>query len=180
MSDHANGWIVTYTGKQFWPLNPRIEDLDIVDIAHALSNMCRFTGHCRSFYSVAQHSVIAAYHAPVWLELSMLLHDASEAYMCDLSRPVKYAPGLEGYRTAEHRLQSLIGQRFGVSFDDPLVKQIDDRMLMTERRDLMTFSHEWSSKHLPPFDNIIEPWAPAVAEKAFLRLAYELIPVALR
>jgi len=156
----TTGWIVTYTGKRFFPLAPRIEDLDIVDIAHALSNQCRFTGHCREFYSVAQHSILAAYHAPAWLKLTMLLHDASEAYLCDMSRPVKHSPGLSAFRAAEDAVQRLVGQRFGVSFADPLVKQIDDRMLMTERRDLTNVAQTWSAGHLPPFEEIITPLAP--------------------
>jgi 5'-deoxynucleotidase YfbR-like HD superfamily hydrolase len=171
----TTGWIVTYTGKRFFPLAPRIEDLDIVDIAHALSNQCRFTGHCREFYSVAQHSILAAYHAPAWLKLSMLLHDASEAYLCDMSRPVKHSPGLSAFRAAEDAVQRLVGQRFGVSFDDPMVKQIDDRMLMTERRDLTNVAQTWSAGHLPPYEEIITPLAPGQAKAAFLRLADELL-----
>jgi hypothetical protein len=170
-----SGWIVTYTGRRFYPLAPRIEDIDIEDIAHALSNMCRFTGHCRQFYSVAQHSILAAYHAPAWLKLAMLLHDASEAYLCDLSRPVKHSPGLAAYRAAEDRLQQLVGQRFGVVFDDPMVKQIDDRMLMTERRDLTDASQPWSSHHLPPYEEIIYPLSPGTAKEVFLDYARELL-----
>lgn len=162
------GWIVTYSGKKFHPLAPRIEDLDIVDIAHALSNICRFTGHCRSFYSVAQHSVLAAQYAPDWLKLSMLLHDASEAYLCDVSRPVKHSPGMEAYRAAEQRLQMLVGRRYEVSFDDPLVHEIDNRMLMTERRDLMSSNHAWSVTNKPPYPETITPMSPAQAEWEFL------------
>lgn len=170
----GGGWIVTYTGKKFYPLNPRIEDIDIQDIAHALSNICRFTGHVRSFYSVAQHSLLAAQYAPNWLKLSMLLHDASEAYLCDLSRPVKHAEGKNGpvmaaYLGFEARLQALVGERFGVSFDDPLVHEIDNRMLMTERRDLINVQHEWSAGNKPPYLSEIIPMAPGEAEQAFLR-----------
>ena len=61
---HDGNWILTYSGKKFWPMAPRAEDLDIVDIAHALSNNCRYTGHVRKFYSVAQHSVLASQLVP--------------------------------------------------------------------------------------------------------------------
>ena len=170
------GWIVTFTGRRFYPLAPRIEDLNIEDIAHALSNICRFTGHCRQFYSVAQHSLLASQYAPDWLKLSMLLHDASEAYLCDVSRPVKHAPGMAAYRAAEQRLQNLIGQRFGVFFDDAWVHTIDNRMLMTERRDLTNTAQTWSVDNLPPYEEVIVPMAPVQAELAFLRTAELLLP----
>lgn len=170
MADTDTGWIVTYTGKKFYPLAPRVEDIDIFDIAHALSNICRFTGHVKQFYSVAQHSVLAARQAPVWLKLSMLLHDASEAYLCDVSRPVKHSPGMEGYRIAEARLQGLVSRRFDVFFDDPLVHEIDNRMLMTERRDLMSSRHAWSVGNQPPYDIVVKPWSPRKAEREFLTL----------
>lgn len=162
-----SGWIVTFTGRQFWPLDPRVDDIDIRDIAHGLSNMCRFTGQCREFYSVAEHSYRCASEAPNWLALSMLLHDASEAYLCDVSRPVKHAKGMESYREAEARLMAVIGERYDVSFDDPLVHQIDDSMLMTEKRDLMPPSPTWSV-HNPPFPTMIVPYTPRGAELLFL------------
>ncbi len=172
MADHS--WIVTFTGKRFYPLAPRVEDIDIVDIAHALSNICRFTGHCSTFYSVAQHSILCAQMAPVWLKASMLLHDASEAYLCDLSRPVKHAKGMESYRTAEQRLQNLVGQRFGVEFSDPLVHEIDNRMLMTERRDLTNVVQSWSVGVGPYVDLSINPMTPGQAKWEFLQQAERL------
>ena len=165
-SDHS--WIMTFSGKRFYPLAPRIEDIDIVDIAHALSNICRFTGHVRSFYSVAQHSVLCAQYAPDRLKLALLLHDASEAYLCDVARPVKHAPGMAPYRAAEQHLQTLIGQRFGVSFEDSIIHDIDNRMLMTERRDLMDCTQTWSVGNLAPYPEPIRPMQPAQAELALL------------
>ena len=75
------GWIQTYTGRQFWPLDPRIEDIDIHDIAHALSHQCRYSGHCLRFYSVAEHSVLLSHHVAGEHMLWALLHDAWEAYL---------------------------------------------------------------------------------------------------
>ena len=170
-----NAWIVTYTGKRFHPLTPRIEDICIEDIAHGLSNICRFTGQCREYYSVAQHSILCASYAPVRLRLSMLLHDASEAYLCDVSRPVKHAPGMEAYRAAELRLQTLIGQRYGVEFDDALVHEIDNRMLMTERRDLVDNTCTWSVTNKPPYPETIIPVLPKQAEQIFLETAHTLL-----
>ena len=109
-----SGWIVTYTGRKFYPLDPSPQDIDILDIAHALSNACRFSGHTREFYSVAQHSYLVAFTAGREHALYGLLHDASEAYLCDISTPVKYSKMYEEYRVAEHWLQTMILNKFGV------------------------------------------------------------------
>jgi uncharacterized protein len=89
MSTRTGDWIQTYTGKQFWPLSPLPEDIVIEDIAHALSMQCRFGGHVRTFYSVAQHSVHVSLLVEPQYALWGLLHDAAEAYLVDLPRPIK-------------------------------------------------------------------------------------------
>jgi hypothetical protein len=168
MSQPSSGWIVTYTGRRFWPLNPRVEDLDIRDIAHGLSNICRFTGQCRTFYSVAEHCLRASFYVPEYLQLAMLLHDASEAYLCDVSRPVKHAPGMLAYRLAEANLMHAISVKFGVEFSDPLIHETDNRMLMTERRDLMApEAHSWDIA-FQCFAAPIHPYPPVVVEDYFL------------
>ena len=83
-------WIITYSGKKFYHLAPSAEMVDIVDIAHALSLTCRWTGHTRYHYSVAQHSWYFSYLVPKEFALSALLHDASEAYLGDMNRPLKH------------------------------------------------------------------------------------------
>ena len=83
-------WIQTFQGKAFDPFAPRPADISHFDIAHALSNICRFTGHTNTFYSVAQHSVQVALLVPRPMQLAALLHDASEAYLCDI-RPAHQA-----------------------------------------------------------------------------------------
>ena len=104
-------WIQTYTGRQFWPLAPQAEHVDIRDIAHSLAMQCRFNGHCRGFYSVAQHSVLVSQVVPPEDALWGLLHDAAEAYISDLPRPLKNtAPE---FRAAEHRLLTVILGRLG-------------------------------------------------------------------
>ena len=79
-------WMQTHSGIQFWPLDPRPEDILIEDIAHALSNQCRFAGHCCFHYSVAQHSVLVSENVPAQDAMWGLLHDAGEAYLVDLPR----------------------------------------------------------------------------------------------
>lgn len=131
-------WIQTYTGRQFYPLDPRPEDIDPLDIVASLSRQCRFTGHTRSFYSVAQHSILVADHVPVDMRLWALLHDASEAYLCDLPRPLKRQPEFKAYREAETRVQACVCERFGLPVPEPeAVRLADLRMLATEARDLM-------------------------------------------
>ena len=170
-----NGWIETASGKKFYPTEPRIEDIDIEDIAHALSHLCRFTGHCEVFYSVAQHCVLASRYCPehpMW----GLLHDAAEAYLGDVSRPIKQE--LPMYQLWEERLLCLIAGKFGLPFPPPeCVKEIDDRMLATERRDLMApgESNYWDGLDgVEPFDAPISPWDALTARHQFLKRFSEL------
>lgn len=130
------GWIQTFTGLQFWPMDARPSDVEIVDIAHSLSLLCRFNGHCRRFYSVAEHSVLASkLVAPEWA-LWGLLHDASEAYLADLPQPIKHY--LASYREAEEKLLNVIADRFGLSWGVPeAVKEVDRLLLATEKAALM-------------------------------------------
>lgn len=132
-------WIQTYTGKAFYPLAPRVEDIDIEDIAHSLSMQCRFTGHTKDFYSVGQHCAEISEIVPEEDALWGLLHDASEAYLVDLCRPLKRLEKLGSpYREIEARLMLAICERFGLAPEQPAsVKEADLRMLMTEKRDLM-------------------------------------------
>ena len=142
MEERAADWIQTYTGRQFWPLDPRAEDIDALDIAHALSNLCRFGGHCTQFYSVAQHSVLVSQvcermapevpGAVLW----GLLHDASEAYLADVPRPVK--PFLAGYVELEKRVLETVANRFDLPWPIPeVVKRVDNAILVDEMEQLM-------------------------------------------
>lgn len=163
-------WIQTYTGKKFWPADPRPEDIDIEDIAHALSNLCRFTGHCREFYSVAQHCVIVSENVPPEHAMVGLLHDASEAYLLDIARPVKRLPEMGAYREMEKRLEKMLCERFALPFPfPPEVMEADARVLMTEKRDLLGPSPDgkWGYP-VEPYEDQIIAWSPKKAEGEFL------------
>jgi 5'-deoxynucleotidase YfbR-like HD superfamily hydrolase len=130
--------IRTFTGILFDPLNPCVEDIKIQDIAHALSHVCRFTGHVSHFYSVAEHSIRVAERLPKELQLAGLLHDASEAYISDVSSPLKHSEGFARYREIEAVLQEVIYNRFGVRNGyDPKVKEADAWALGEETKYLV-------------------------------------------
>lgn len=172
-------WIQTYTGRAFYPLDPDPAVVVIDDIAHALANLCRFTGHTRGFYSVAQHSVMIALVLPKELALEGLLHDSPEAYLSDVVRPIKYHSSFGFYRETERKVERAVRTAFGLMDVEPdEVKQADKRMLSTERRDLMSacpVGHKWQETH-EPYALRIEPWTPEHAKAMFLELARELQP----
>lgn len=131
--------ITTYTKICMSPADPKAEDICIEDIAHALSLMTRANGHLKTFYSVAQHSLNCANEAYARgysdrVRLACLLHDSSEAYLSDLTRPVKIH--LPGYMILEERLQNLVWEVFGLSDltaeEAEQVKEIDDALLYHE------------------------------------------------
>lgn len=166
--------IRTYTGRHFDILDPRPNDVHVKDIAHALSLLCRFCGHVRRFYSVAQHSVLVSNRVGPQHAFWGLLHDASEAYVADLSRPLKHAPEMSRYRTAEKHVMAAIAERFGLSMPEPPeVKLVDRRMCATEMRDLMGAVYDWGAGQ-EPFPGEVVPWSPEKAEAEFLRRYYEL------
>lgn len=165
-------WIETYTGKKVYFLNPSPDQIDIRDIAHSLSNQCRFSGHTKRFYSVAEHSVRvseALRDNPI-LSLQGLLHDASEAYVLDVPSPVKQY--LTNYKEIEHELMTVIMAKFGSFW--PLhtqVKEADSMLLKNEARALLP-SKGASWLHLFPTSHEYEeaPWClePKDAEEEFM------------
>lgn len=170
-------WIQTFTGLVMYPLDPRPEDICIEDIAHALSNLCRFTGHCREFYSVADHSVRVSYACDPADALWGLLHDAPEAYIADMSRPVKrYAPFGQMYREIEDGIMRVICEKFNLSISMPrTVKQADTALLMTEKRDLMHGCNKSWEDTGAPLSGTIRPLYPYHARQLFLTRFAELM-----
>ena len=178
------GEITTFTGRVFSPLDPDPAKVNIIDIAHALSNLCRFTGHTRKFYSVAEHSVRASelledteglknrhrLKLPLW----GLLHDASEAYLSDVARPIKMMEEFgTPYKIIEDRLMRAIATRFELPWPMPdEVKLTDNVLLAAEQRDLMP----WPRRTEGPweYEETIWPWEPAFAKRRFLHRFEEL------
>jgi hypothetical protein len=172
-------WMQTFTGRQFWPLDPRAEDIFIEDIAHALSMQCRYAGHCLRFYSVAEHCVLLARHlrdlraAPDIVRWA-LMHDASEAYLVDVPRPVK--PHLAGYRDAEAKVMAAVAARFGLPAEIPQkVHDYDSAIIADERVNLSRSIVEW---HNPPIPLRIrlENWPPELASVQFMAEFRSLFP----
>ena len=165
-----NRSILTYTGVLFSPLEPRVEDVCIFDIAHHLSNICRYTGAVQKFYCVSQHSIYVSKYCDPDYALEGLLHDATEAYLNDIASPVKHAPEFAFYRDAEKRLDKVIREAFKLKAPHPSIKTADERIYHTEFRDLMP-DHPERHKWYPdakPYNFEIEPWTPEYAEREFL------------
>ena len=171
----SDGFIGTFSGLRFWPLDPNPEKILIADIAHALAHQCRFGGHARLFYSVAEHSVHVSQLCLPEHALWGLLHDASEAYLVDLPRPLKLLPEFAPYREAERRLQRAVALRFGLPPDQPAsVTEADDTMLWIEAHSLLGSMPEAAIRDTrPPFE-ITDPLLPVEAERLFLARFKEL------
>ncbi|RWN51462.1 MAG: hypothetical protein EOS04_24140 [Mesorhizobium sp.] len=166
----------TYTARQFWPLDARPDEVHIEDIAHALSLQCRYAGHCLKFYSVAEHSVMLAR----WLTemgesdetaLTGLLHDATEAYLVDMPRPVKRS--LNDYRLHEAVLWKVVAERYGLPEVMPaIVHEADDRIIADELVNLRPMP--WHAKHDDPLHVDLKFWTPEQAEAEFLAAYHAL------
>lgn len=129
-------WLQTSTGRVFWPLDPRPTEICIEDIAHALGNLCRYGGHAKRFYSVAEHSVHVSYLVPSQDALCGLMHDAAEAYCVDIPKPVKVA--LPDYRRVEKRIWKAIAKCFDLPANLPAaVHDADVAMLYAEQAHIM-------------------------------------------
>lgn len=164
----------TQGGEPFFPADPRPEEIRLEDIGHSLSLQCRFNGHTREFYSVAQHCVLLSWWAEGVDPVEALMHDAAEAYLGDLVRPVKaHCPG---WMALDCKLDGRIRARFGMVPEmPPAMRRADLRMAVTERRDLLRPGPAVDWGDVPdPFPYTITPWEPHKAKALFLHRAEEL------
>ena len=163
-------WILTWTGQEVNPFNMTVDQIDIRDIARALSMQCRYNGHISDFYSVAEHSILISY-ALERDEYSLntqkhgLLHDASEAYIGDIPTPIKAQ--LSTVKLCENEIHKLVAEKFNIE-DSPIVHEYDKRIISDERSAFIPLaeSHwEWPYKKL----NVLPVgMSPRTAEKNFL------------
>lgn len=166
--DHA--YIGTFTNKKFHFMNPSVEEVCIQDIAQALSMNCRYSGHVKEFYSVAEHCVLIAdyvfYLTGCEKEaFCALMHDASEAYLTDIPRPMK--PHLTNYKEIEAKAEAVIQEAFSCSPMTKLVKHIDTHICGTEAKQLFHTTPAWCDEydHIPI---VVKCWSPAEARDNFI------------
>lgn len=166
--------IRTRVGTYFDFEDPEASEIVLADIAHALGNICRFNGHTHRFYSVAEHSVHCSYLVPEGDAAAALMHDAVEAYVGDVSRPLKSL--LPGYKEIERRVEAAVLARFGVPLPLPAsVKRADMMMLRLEQRFAMECSDLWPGLDGVPLPEIaLRFWPPETAAQRFTQRAFDL------
>lgn len=177
-------FISTQNVPKFYFLNPKPEDIHIFDIAHALSLVCRFGGHCSVFYSVAEHSIIVAdileqEGASKLTVLAGLLHDAEEAYLPDIPHPIKQV--IPAFKKLYAPIQDAIVRRFGLvskdirhdGYDYDHIDDIDHRLVITEAKALGVWNENWEAEGAP-LKYQLHLWKSDDAEDLFLRNFLEL------
>jgi len=178
-------YIDTYSGLRMYPLDPRPDMVCFEDIAHALSQQCRFAGHTSKFYSVAEHCVHVSRQVPEVYAQAALMHDAAEAYLMDIPRPLKqflwYMPNalsMQHYKAYETALLRVITDRFKLKWPwDGLpleVTEADCRMLSTEYMALVNENPPLSVRAFEPYVLSLGKWSPDKAKQAFWKRAKEL------
>lgn len=171
-------WFQTYPKSiQFWPLDPRPEEIFIEDIACSLSNICRFTGHVKNFLSVGQHSLFVSRLCSPQNALAGLMHDAAEAYVNDISRPIK--PFLNNFKEIEDNILEVIFNKYGIEWPIPdEIHRIDRKLCITEARDLDNDITEWGDYNkVFPYDFRIEPIGPGESAPLFIHRFNELVEI---
>lgn len=169
-------WMQTYTGRKFYPLAAQPEDIDPLDIAHALSMICRYGGHVQRPYYVAEHCVLLSHAVRPENALRALLHDAAEAYVGDMVRPLKQH--MSEFCAVEDRLLDVIGERFGI--EGPMmteeVRESDNRILLDERAALMPGTRfPWKADVLKPLGVVVEGWSWWIARQKYADRLAELL-----
>jgi hypothetical protein len=166
-------WMALRSGGRYYPLEPRAEDIEPTDIAHALGMLCRYGGHVDRFYSVAEHCVLMSLSVPQEDALAALLHDATEAYVVDVPRPIKRL--MPEYEVIEARVWSVIAERFGIPATLPdSVHAADNNILFDETAALLPTATWAAELGLSPIGVTITGWDPVTAESMYLMRLQEL------
>ncbi len=162
-----NPWIRLHSGKKFHILNPRAEEFDINDAAHALSHLCRFAGHTKYFYSISQHSCIVCDLLPDELKLEGLLHDFAEYALNDISTQLKSV--LPQYKEIEIRAEKVLAKKYKLKFPFPsAIKEADMVALVSEMKSLMP-SGDYKNIPFTPMTKKIVPWSIEKSKREFLK-----------
>lgn len=172
----SNDWMQTFTGRAFFPLAVNVNDINEFDIAHSLAFQCRYNGHTSKFYSVAEHAYHMSYIVPEEDALWALLHDAPEAYIGDMVRPLKKT--MPEFRALDEKIMEAICEKFELhqNFMPDSVLEADNRIIENERLALLREPpYPWTIHGDPYPDLVIEAWAPEVAEFKFYNRLQELI-----
>jgi uncharacterized protein len=174
-------YLQTVSGRWVNPFDPDPDQLDAGDIARALANQCRFGGHSRVFYSVAQHSVIVSElveqrGGDAEDVFAALMHDASEAYLGDMPHPIKHRSSLgAAFKAAEDHLEAALRERFGIKAHVPEIKRADRALLATERRAFSAEGWHWPElEGVEPLELELTALAPDEAAQAFAQRYAEL------
>jgi hypothetical protein len=185
-----DSFCATYTGKRFYFNNPQPEMICLQDIAHALSQQCRFGGHSKHFYSVAEHSVLVSYYVPTPYAADALLHDAAEAYCGDARTPFKKllavktisavdaCPVLMSYTMFERQVLEMIFEKYGLFWPlNPVIERADNELFIAEYLNLISGDLPEHLSGVPPLKLVgqtISCHLPSVAKQKFLARAEAL------
>ena len=184
----ADTFVETVSGRRFDFDRPTLNRVWMPDVAHALSQQCRFAGHTAHFYSVAQHCLnvrgaVGGRNATPALQIAALLHDAAEAFVCDLPSPVKHRAGIEGYRELDHKVTLAVVNSLYLRCEDaelvcglirsPEMKQADIAVTLAERAALLRHNHanrwEYDALDIRPASIDADPMAPGDVCETYLR-----------
>lgn len=165
-------WILTYTGIKLSYTDLTEDMINIEDIAHALSMTVRFNGHCNRFYSVAEHSVLVSHLVDPAYAKEGLLHDASEAYLGDVTKPLKLL--LPDYQIIEKRFEKIIARKFKLQYPwNKDIKKWDNAILSDEAVEFQThYNDDWGLSE--PIGIEITGYPPEIAKKQFMNRYREL------
>lgn len=171
-------WIGLLSGAQMNYNKPEESDVTLDDLASALSNICRFSGHLPCFYSVAQHLVNTSHIVEDEFKFDALMHDTAEAFTNDLPTPLKWS--LPIFKELETKIEAAMAKRFGFNFPyDPAVKLADTQMLLLEKKYVKRDTQVWPMYEGYEYEHLVDkvdlkPWQPVRAKREFLERFMEL------